>query len=108
MIEPLSEIVSDGQRNFVDSYIRSLSCNFYEGEKIYNVLAISRKERKQLANLYNSHKDLFDKTFLATFPDKKVCGIIGKERMQELTMDEWEMKLLYELSTHTSITRLSS
>lgn len=85
VIEPLSERVNDGQRNFVDSYIRSLSCNFYEGEKTYNVLAISRKERKQLADLYNSHKELFDKTFLATFPEKKVCEIIGKERMQELT-----------------------
>jgi hypothetical protein len=64
---------------------RAESGIFYEGEKIYNVLAISRKERKQLADLYNSHKELFDKTFLATFPEKKVCEIIGKERMQELT-----------------------
>ena len=97
VIEPLSEIVNDGQRNFVDSYIRSLSCNFYEGEKTYNVLAISRKERKQLADLYNSHKDLFDKAFLAAFPEQKVCKIIGKERMQELTLEESDMELLYEL-----------
>ena len=49
--------------------------------------------------MYNSHKELFDKTFLATFPDKKACEIIGKERMQELTMDELDLKLLYELWT---------
>ena len=58
-----------------------------------------RFEVAKINEVYHPFADLFDKTFLATFPDKKVCEIIGKERMQELTMDELDMKLLYELWT---------
>ena len=94
VIEPLAQIVTEEQRGFVDSYIRSLGCNLDESERQYNVLAISKDDVDKLCDAY---KDVFDKTFVAAFPENKVCEIIGKERFNELSFTEEEMAMLYEL-----------
>ena len=97
VIEPLAQIMTGEQRDFVDSYIRGLSCNLDESERLYNVFAISKDEIEQLDALYDAYKDVFDKTFVAAFPENKVCEIIGKERFNELLFAEEEMAMLYEL-----------
>ena len=97
VIEPLAQIVTGEQRSFVDSYILSLGCNLDESERQYNVLAISEDEIEQLKALYGAYKDVFDKIFVAAFPENKVRGIVGKKRVEELSFTEEEMAMLYEL-----------
>lgn len=97
VIEPLVQIVAEEQRDFVDSYLRSQNGNLYDNEEQYNVLAISKDEKRDVDKLYDAYKDVFDKTFVASFPENKVCEIIGKERFNELLFTEEEMAMLYEL-----------